>query len=102
MLLIQTMKKVDFIAQMINCTGQTNKKSKKLDIIVNVAKRFLDLQGFTTNILQGIRSEYDLPSDPRACRDLRIHFNLNKGVHRFLCIFDLFPPFPYFPVFFLR
>lgn len=39
-------KKVDFvvfIAQVINCTSQTNKKSNKLYIIVNAAKMFLDL-----------------------------------------------------------
>ena len=45
---ILTVKKVDFIvfiAQVINCTGQT-KQSKKLEIIEKAAKIFWDHQDF--------------------------------------------------------
>lgn len=59
-------KKVDFVVfieQEMNCTSQTNKKkSKKLDIIVKSAKRFLDLQDFTAKMLQGVLNEEVPPS----------------------------------------
>lgn len=45
--------KVDFvlfIVQVINCTGQTNKTSKKLEI-VKAAKRFWDILDFTAETL---------------------------------------------------
>lgn len=59
--------KVDFeafIVQVINCTAQTNKKSKKLDIIVSAAERFLGLQELTAEALQGILSEDVSPCQP--------------------------------------
>lgn len=61
------LKKVDvdaFIVQVINCTAQTNKKSKKLDIIVSAAERFLGLQELTAEALQGTLSEDVSPCLP--------------------------------------
>lgn len=61
------LKKVDvdaFIVQVINCTAQTNKKSKKLDIIVSAAERYLGLQELTAEALQGILSEDVSPCLP--------------------------------------
>lgn len=61
------LKKVDFdafIVQVINCTAQTNKKSKKLDIIVSAAERFLGLQELTAEALQGILFEDVSPCLP--------------------------------------
>lgn len=61
---------------MINYTGQTNKKSKKLDIIVNAAKRFLDLKDFTPekHCREYSENKFPLPLRPQSLyRDLSRH-----------------------------
>ena len=47
---IPCVKKVDFvafIATVVNCTAQVSKKSKKLDVVVVAAEKFLGLKDFT-------------------------------------------------------
>lgn len=51
-----------FLAHVINCPAQMNKKSKELAIIVSAAERLLGLQDFTAETLQGILSKDALPS----------------------------------------
>ena len=46
----------------INCTAQVSKKSKKLDIIVAVAEKFLGLKNFTSKDLQVVLAPEDPPS----------------------------------------
>ncbi|KAK6328805.1 hypothetical protein J4Q44_G00007830 [Coregonus suidteri] len=64
-------KKVDFVvifATVINCTAQFSKKSKKLDIIVAAAEKFLGLKDFTSEDLQGVLSPEDPPSQVQICK----------------------------------
>lgn len=49
MLIVKKVEYAAFIVHVINCTSQTNKKSKKLAIIVSAVERFLALQDFTAN-----------------------------------------------------
>lgn len=61
-----------FIVQVIHCTSQTSKKSKKLEVIVNATKRLLDLQDFTAETLQGILLKYVLPSQAPETVGIRL------------------------------
>lgn len=47
---------VPFIATVINCTGHMSKNSRKLDIIISAAEKFLGLQDLTAEALQGLLS----------------------------------------------
>lgn len=62
MLIVRKVDFMVFIAHVINCTAQTNKESKKLDIKVSATERFLGFQDFTAETLQRILSEDALPS----------------------------------------
>lgn len=60
---MQYVKKVDFvafIATVINCTAQVATKSKKLDIIVAAVGKYLRLQEFTAEDLQGLLATEDV------------------------------------------
>lgn len=52
-------KKVDFVAKV-------EKKSRKIDVIVSTAERFLELQDFSAEELHGELSQAVPPSGPRT------------------------------------
>lgn len=70
---ILIVKKVDFvafIATVINCTAQVSNKSKNLDIIKSAANKFLRLQDFTAEALQGLLSLGNVPPSQEAYKSV--------------------------------
>ena len=41
-----------FLAMVINCTADAERKSEKIDIIIDAARRFLDVDGVSGEIVQ--------------------------------------------------
>ena len=46
-----------FIAMVINCTAEMERKSQKIDVMVAAAEKYLGVRGFTAEELQGVLNE---------------------------------------------
>ena len=104
-----SVKKVDFvafIASVINRTAQMSKKPEQLDIIIAAAKKFLGLQDFPAEALQGLLSPENVPPSQDPSEPV-YGLDYNRKASRFILygiviyLFDLYPAlFPFWDLYY--